>query len=91
MRFASKGEEFLGIGMNKPLILSGGEIVMADSSRLVAIYPYRDADYSKITLRTKDLMLVSCGAPGIPLDRLNEAAVKASEFVTRFCCRSQSD
>jgi DNA/RNA-binding domain of Phe-tRNA-synthetase-like protein len=85
MRFADKGEEFLGIGMDKPVTLAGGEIVMADASRLIAIYPHRDADYSRITLQTKNLVLVSCGVPGISVDQLREAADTASEFVVSFC------
>jgi DNA/RNA-binding domain of Phe-tRNA-synthetase-like protein len=85
MRFADKGEEFLGLGMDKPATLVGGEIVMTDASRLIAIYPHRDADYSRITLQTKNLMLVSCGVPGISLDQLKEAADEASEFVVKFC------
>ncbi len=85
MRFANTGEDFLGIGMDKPAILAGGEIVMADESRLIAIYPHRDADYSRITLQTKNLMLVSCGALGISSDQLKEAADKASSFIVRFC------
>jgi len=91
MRFATKGEEFLGIGMHKPLIMAGGEIVMADASRLIAIYPYRDAEYSKITLQTTELMLVSCGVPGIPLERLKEAVDKAAEFIIRFCGGRESE
>jgi len=85
MRFANTGEEFLGIGMDKPATLAGGEIVMVDASRLIAIYPHRDADYSRITLQTKNLMLVSCGAPGISINQLKEAADKASSFIIRFC------
>jgi DNA/RNA-binding domain of Phe-tRNA-synthetase-like protein len=85
MRFANKGEEFLGIGMDKPATLAGGEIVMTDASRLIAIYPHRDADYSRITLQTKNLMLVSCGVPGISLDQLKEAADEASELIVKFC------
>ena len=50
MRFANKGEEFLGIGMDKPVTLAGEEIVMADASRLIAIYPHMNAEYSRITL-----------------------------------------
>jgi len=57
----------------------------ADAMRLVAVYPYRDADYSQITLQTKDLILVSCGVPGILMNQLKEAADRASEFVVRFC------
>jgi DNA/RNA-binding domain of Phe-tRNA-synthetase-like protein len=85
MRFGNKGEEFLGIGMDKPMTLAGGEIVMTDASRLIAIYPHRDADYSRVTLQTKNLMLVSCGVPGIPIDQLKDALDKASEFVVKFC------
>ena len=85
MRFSRAGESFLGIGMDKPLILTGAEIVMADASRLIAIYPHRDADYSRTTLQTKNVMLISCGVPGISPDQLKEAAEKASEFVVKFC------
>jgi DNA/RNA-binding domain of Phe-tRNA-synthetase-like protein len=85
MRFGNKGEEFLGIGMDKPMTLAGGEIVMTDSSRLIAIYPHRDADYSRITLQTKNLMLVSCGVPGISMNQLKDASDRASEFVVKFC------
>lgn len=85
MRFADKGEEFFGIGMDKPATLAGGEVVMADASRLIAVYPHRDADYSRITLQTENLMLVSCGVPSISLNQLKEAVDEASEFVVKFC------
>ncbi|MEM2470580.1 MAG: phenylalanine--tRNA ligase beta subunit-related protein, partial [Nitrososphaerota archaeon] len=54
MRFAEQGESFHGIGMKEPRILKGGELVISDSKRLIAIYPYRDADYSKVTLQTRN-------------------------------------
>lgn len=88
MRFAKKGEEFLGIGMDKPVILTGGEVVMTDASRLLAIYPHRDAEYSKITKQTNDLIIISCGVPGIPVDRLREAVDKAYNFIDKFCSES---
>lgn len=86
MRFANTGEAFLGIGMDEPVRLTGGEVVLSDASRLLAIYPHRDAEYSQITLETKNLILVSCGAPQIPIGALREAAERAYEFVIRFCC-----
>ena len=85
MRFAKTGEEFFGIGMDNPLTTAGGEIVMVDAARLVAIYPHRDANYSRLTLHTKNLLLVSCGAPGISLAQLEKAGNTASEFILRFC------
>jgi DNA/RNA-binding domain of Phe-tRNA-synthetase-like protein len=85
MREAEKGEEFLGIGMEKPVTLSGGEAVIEDSKRLVAIYPYRDADYCKVILSTKNVLMLMCGALGINQEKLNEASEIATAIVNRFC------
>ena len=85
MRFAKEGEEFLGIGMNKPKILRGGEIVVSDSERLIAIYPYRDADYSKVTFDTENVYLMTCGVPGITSEKLKEAENLAIHYITKFC------
>ncbi len=85
MRFAREGEEFHGIGMKKPKILRGGEIVVADSSRLVAIYPYRDAEYSKVMLSTERVCLMVCGVPGIGVEALKNAGKLAADYILRFC------
>jgi len=85
MREAKAGEEFLGIGMEKPMSLSGGEAVIQDNERLVAIYPYRDADYSKVNPKTKNVLMLMCGAPGISLEKLSTAGVEASKVLPRFC------
>ncbi len=85
MREAKAGEEFLGIGMEKSMSLSGGEAVIQDDERLVAIYPYRDADYSKVNPKTKNVLMLMCGAPGISLEKLNIAAIEVSKVLPRFC------
>lgn len=85
MRFAKRGEKFLGIGMEKPMELEGVEVVVSDEDKLIAIYPYRDADYSKVSDETRDLLLLVCGVPGIDEEILQEAAKVAIEYVTRFC------
>jgi len=85
MRFTEKGEEFLGIGMEKPMLLQGGEIVVSDGEKLVAMYPYRDADSTKITEKTKNVVLLVCGVPSIGEEILQNAARVALEFITRFC------
>ena len=85
MREADPGEEFLGIAMKRPIILKGGEAVIEDEEKLVAIYPYRDADASKVTLATRDVKMLMCGAPGIEPDDLTEAGVLAGKILTRFC------
>ena len=85
MRFAEEGERFYGIGMKKPLILKGGEIVVSDEKKLVAIYPYRDADNTKVTEKTENVTIVVCGVPGIPKRDLENASQVAVEYINRFC------
>lgn len=85
MRFAEEGESFHGIGMKEPRILKGGELVISDSKRLIAIYPYRDADYSKVTLQTKNIYLMTCGIPGLSSEKLREAEELAVKYIIRFC------
>ncbi len=85
MRAAKPNEEFLGIGMKKPVILGGGEPVITDGERLVAIYPYRDAEICKITQETNNVRLLVCGVPNIEKDILVKAGKIAVEWVTQFC------
>jgi DNA/RNA-binding domain of Phe-tRNA-synthetase-like protein len=85
MRAAEKGERFLGIGMNQPMELNGGEVVITDEEKLVAVYPYRDAERSKVSETTRNLMILVCGVPGIDERLLNDAGKVAQDLVTRFC------
>jgi DNA/RNA-binding domain of Phe-tRNA-synthetase-like protein len=85
MREATTGEEFTGIGMEKPVTLTGGEAVIEDGDRLVAIYPYRDADHSKVTFKTANVLMLMCGSPGITLDTLSQASSVARDILPRFC------
>ena len=85
MRFALKEESFLGIGMTKPMSLNGGEVVISDSQRIVALYPHRDADYSKLTEKTRNVTILVCGVPGISLETLNQSKKIAIEYINKFC------
>ncbi|HXX72278.1 MAG TPA: phenylalanine--tRNA ligase beta subunit-related protein, partial [Candidatus Acidoferrales bacterium] len=85
MRTAKPGERFAGIGMKEPMELTGVEVVVSDEENLIAVYPYRDADKSKVSSATKNLMILVCGVPGIGDSVLTEAGNVAVEFVTEFC------
>jgi DNA/RNA-binding domain of Phe-tRNA-synthetase-like protein len=91
MRFAEEGERFYGIGMKKPLILKGGEIVVSDEEKLVAVYPYRDADNTKVTEKTENITVVVCGVPSITEQELENASQVAIEYITRFCGGEKRD
>ena len=85
MRFAEEGEQFCGIGMKNPLILKGGEIIISDNEKLIAVYPYRDAENTKVTEKTKNITIIVCGVPGISKDLLSDASRIVIEYVTTFC------
>ncbi len=85
MRMAVTGEKFQGIGMTAEETLTGKEVVVQDDRMLIAVYPYRDAGFSKVMTETKDVSIMVCGVPGIELSRLDEARRLSAEFITRFC------
>jgi len=85
VRFAENGEPFTGIGMEKPMALTSNMLVLADRQKVLCIYPHRDADQTKITLNTKNILLVAYGAPGITHQQLEEAVKTALEYI-RLCC-----
>lgn len=85
MKFANVGEFFLGIGMDKPVALTGKEVVVRDDEKLVAIYPYRDADATKVTPATRHVFLMVCGVPGIDLDYLQTTGETLVKQVVKFC------
>ncbi|MHB2037175.1 MAG: B3/B4 domain-containing protein, partial [Nitrososphaerales archaeon] len=87
MRKAKLGETFLGIGMDSSIKLSGIEVVIEDerSTDLIAVYPYRDSDASKVTEKTHDVLMMMCGVPGILERDLERAKVLSQEYVERYC------
>ncbi len=85
MRLARAGEEFLGIGMDTPVVLKGVEVVCEDDEGLVAIYPYRDSHRTRATTATAETIFMTCGVPGIERPALVDAAQTTREFVERFC------
>ncbi len=87
MRRGVRGEPFHGIGMASPDSLTGDEVVVEDqeSHRLVAVYPYRDSDDSKVTERTRGVLFMMCGVPGIDEAALERARDLTREYVGKFC------
>ena len=85
MRQSKAGEKFLGISMDNSATLTGSEVVITDSEKLVAIYPHRDADISKVTNSTRNILLLICGVPGISLEILTLAKQIALDYIHRFC------
>jgi DNA/RNA-binding domain of Phe-tRNA-synthetase-like protein len=81
IRFAKDNETFAGIGMAKPLSLTSNTLVLADERQIICIYPYRDADNTKITTTSHSVMIVGYGAPEISFSQLREAVGMALSFI----------
>lgn len=87
LRRALPGESFLGIGMAGPVDLHGNEVVIEDRAdrELVAIYPYRNAERSKVTESTCGALLLMCGVPGIDDGPLEASRERCREWISEFC------
>lgn len=80
LRFAQAGERFTGIGMKEPVWLQENQVVMTDSTKIIAIYPYRDSEVTKVTPATKNIHIVSCGVPKVA----TSTVVQACELCTLY-------
>jgi len=81
VRFAKNGEIFTGIGMDKPMTLTDKMLVLADENQILCIYPHRDSDYTKITEKTRNVLIVGYGALGITEEQLTEAVETTLSYI----------
>ena len=87
MRSAGSNESFLGIGMHAPITLTGVEVVIEDqrTSNLIAFYPYRDSDSTKVTESSRDVLLMMCGVPQVSDEDLKRALKFTKDYVNEYC------
>jgi DNA/RNA-binding domain of Phe-tRNA-synthetase-like protein len=91
MRFAREGELFLGIGMEKPVVLRKNQVILTDPGQVIAMYPYRDSDATKVTSDTKHIHIVTCGVPGIDRKRVVEAYDVCAGYLKEYTRGVPSD
>ena len=82
VRFARENETFTGIGMKTPIALKKNMLLLADEKQALCIYPYRDCDETKITMKTRNVALIGYGAPRTTLNQVHEAVETALSFIT---------
>lgn len=85
LRYSRAGELFFGMGMPSPIQLDKERPVICDDEKIIALYPYRDSELTKITEETKKVVLIFCGVPGVESKFLREAAEKTIAYIKRFC------
>jgi len=89
VRFAEPNEKFYGIGMKEPQNLKGNEVIITDEEKIIAVYPYRDSNETKITNLTKSIQLMICGVPQISKDILLKTESIAIQNITKFCINNR--
>jgi len=81
IRFSNETDEFRGIGMGAPMKLIKKVLLMANENQIISIYPYRDADATKITEKTRNVLIIGYGAPTITKNQLVNAVEKALTYI----------
>lgn len=86
LRYSKAGEKAHLLGDNKETILRDGQIIYADQSGPITVdLNYRDIDKTKITNKTKNIILFADGAPGLDQSEIESALRKGAEYIQRFC------
>ncbi len=85
LRFARPGERMVPIGHPEPVTLTGNEIVISDAEKVIALYPHRDSNETRITEATEDALIMSCGVPGVEDMLLSGALARCVALVTKHC------
>jgi DNA/RNA-binding domain of Phe-tRNA-synthetase-like protein len=84
MCFAQDGDRFWGIGMEKPIMLRKNQVILTDEQDIVAIYPYRDAHKTRVTMDTQNIHLVTCGVPGIDREQVGNVYENCVRYLEEF-------
>jgi DNA/RNA-binding domain of Phe-tRNA-synthetase-like protein len=87
LRFSSGKEQFQGIGSSDFEPTDSGEVLYADSARvLTRRWNYKDCDYAKITPETKQLVLFVEGPLAvIPDDAISQTVDAMASNLREFC------
>lgn len=86
LRLAKAGEEMHLLGDEENTKTKEGELVYADADKLLTLdLNYRDIDATKITEKTKDIILFADGGPGIDQESIKSALQKGADYIIQFC------
>ncbi len=86
LRLAKEGETIKLLGESENTKISEGEMVYSDSKQIITLdLNYRDADYTKVTKETKDIILFADGCDGISEKEVIMGLNKGIEYIQKFC------
>jgi DNA/RNA-binding domain of Phe-tRNA-synthetase-like protein len=83
VRFSKEGEVVSLIG-SRMKELTGRELVLTDSSKILCVYVHGDVDETKVTDSMEDLLLVAYGIPGLSKEEIRDGMKVASQYIMQF-------
>jgi DNA/RNA-binding domain of Phe-tRNA-synthetase-like protein len=83
VRFSKEGEVVTLIG-SRMKELTGRELVLTDSSKILCVYVHGDVDETKVTDSMEDLLLVAYGIPGLSKEEIRDGMKVASQYIMQF-------
>jgi DNA/RNA-binding domain of Phe-tRNA-synthetase-like protein len=86
LRFSEGRETFIPLGPGDPEKTYDGEVVYADDSRILTRrWNFRDADDTKITEKTSNLVMFLDATPEIPEEKIKSALSELETLYKRYC------
>ena len=71
------GEPFRSLGAEGEEALDEGHLVLRDDVQVLSLYGVRDSVHQAIRPHTREVVLLSCGVPGIALERVRSGLMQA--------------
>lgn len=86
LRYSKKGEKVRLLGDDEDTILRDNQVIYSDSNGPITMdLNYRDIDKTKITEKTKNIILFADGGVGIDTDVVVSALKKGAEYIQKYC------
>ncbi|OGC47375.1 hypothetical protein A2713_00785 [candidate division WWE3 bacterium RIFCSPHIGHO2_01_FULL_35_17] len=86
LRYSKDGEKMKLLGDDDVTTTREGQVIYADSNGPITLdLNYRDIDKTKITEKTKNVILFADGGVGISEDDVMSALKKGAEYIQKFC------
>jgi DNA/RNA-binding domain of Phe-tRNA-synthetase-like protein len=86
LRFSLGGEPFIPLGARELEQTYKGEVVYSDDSRILTRrWNFRDADATKITEETSNLVMFIDASPEIPSEKVRIALNELKELYEKYC------
>ena len=86
LRFSEGDETFIPLGPSDPEATYNGEVVYADDSRILTRrWNFRDADATKITEETSNLVMFLDASPEIAVETVELALAELENLYKKYC------